>query len=85
MSASSFRFRKFPARYAGIIMPLILSVFMTCIVSFISTVRGIGLADNLLQVWLGAWGVSWLLAFPALLLVLPVVRRLTGLLVEPAA
>lgn len=82
MSASPFRFRKLPARYAGIVMPFILSVFMTCVVSFISTVRGIGLADNLLQVWLGAWGVSWLLAFPALLMILPVVRRLTGLLVE---
>lgn len=34
--------------------------------------------------WMGAWGVSWLVAFPALLLLLPVVRRIVALVVEPA-
>jgi hypothetical protein len=37
---------------------------------------------GLLHVWLGAWGLSWLVAFPTLLLVLPVVRRATDALVE---
>jgi hypothetical protein len=31
---------------------------------------------------LGAWGLSWMVAFPTLLLILPMVRRLTALLVE---
>ncbi|EPH31988.1 hypothetical protein L293_1764 [Acinetobacter gyllenbergii CIP 110306 = MTCC 11365] len=33
--------------------------------------------------WMSAWGISWLIAFPVLLLVLPVVRKLTLLLVRP--
>lgn len=77
-------FRKIPARHAVIVMPFILSVFMTCLVSLISTLRSIGLADNLLQVWMGSWAMSWVVAFPALLLVLPLVKKITGLLVEPA-
>lgn len=74
--------RKLPARYAGLVMPLFLSLFMTCIVSLVSTLHGIGLAEHLVSIWLSAWALSWLIAFPTLLMVLPLVRRLTALLVE---
>lgn len=74
--------RKLPARYAGLVMPLFLSLFMTCIVSLVSTLHGIGLAEHVVSIWLSAWGLSWLIAFPTLLMVLPLVRRLTALLVE---
>ena len=32
--------------------------------------------------WMSAWGLSWLVAFPVLLAVMPVVRRIVGLIVE---
>lgn len=78
----STRSRKLPARYAGIVMPLLLSILMTCIVSAISTLRGLGPVQGFLRIWLGAWAWSWLVAFPTLLLVLPLVRRATAALVE---
>jgi hypothetical protein len=59
-------------------MALLLSVVMTMVVSAVSTLRGVGLTDAFLRVWLSAWGLSWLIAFPTLLLILPLVRRLTG-------
>jgi len=31
---------------------------------------------------MSAWGLSWLVAFPVLLAVMPVVRRIVGLIVE---
>jgi hypothetical protein len=77
-------FRKLPARYAGLVMPFLLSILMTCVVSLISTLKGVGPVANFASIWLGAWGVSWLIAFPTLLLVLPVVRRLTAAVVAPA-
>jgi len=70
-------FRKLPAKYNGIVMPLLLSIFMTFVVSFISTLRSIGMSDKLAIIWLGAWGISWIIAFPTLLMVLPVVRKIT--------
>lgn len=81
-SRNFFGLRKLPARYGGLVMPLLLSVLMTCVVSFVSVVRSVGLAPSLPQVWLGAWGWSWLVAFPTLLAVLPVVRRATNAFVE---
>ncbi|MDT9001463.1 DUF2798 domain-containing protein [Paucibacter sp. APW11] len=80
--AARWRLHKLPPHYAGIVMPLLLSLLMTCIVSFIATLRGLGWVPDLLQRWLGAWGISWLVAFPVLLAVLPLVKRLTALLVR---
>ena len=76
--------RKLPARYATIVSPLVLSLLMTFIVSFISTLKSLGFQPSLPAIWLTAWGLSWLVAFPTLLLVLPLVRRIVGWLCEPA-
>lgn len=75
--------RKLPARFAGLVMPFLLSILMTFIVSLISTLRSVGMVDHFTSVWMGSWALSWLVAFPTLLVVLPLVRRLTGMLVEP--
>lgn len=75
------RIPKLPARYAGIVMPFLLSVLMTAIVSLISTLRGVGFANASVSLWLNAWVLSWVVAFPTLLVALPIVRRLTTALV----
>jgi hypothetical protein len=74
--------RKLPARFNGIVMPLILSLMMCFVVSGISTARAVGIAADLPERWLQPWCLSWLVAFPTLLLVMPTVRRITGLFVE---
>ena len=75
--------RRLPARFAGLVMPLVLSIMMTFLVSGISTLKSVGATLVMPAAWMGAWGVSWLVAIPALLLLLPVVRRIVALVVEP--
>ncbi|CAN1721492.1 DUF2798 domain-containing protein [Hyphomicrobium sp. 1Nfss2.1] len=75
--------RRLPAQYVSIIMPLVLSLLMTFVVSAISTWKSLGFGPMFLSTWPVAWGLSWLVAFPTLLVVLPVVRRIVGLIVEP--
>jgi hypothetical protein len=74
---------KLPARYAAFIMPLALSVLMTFVVSAISTLKSLGPTPAFIATWRAAWAVSWLVAFPTLLAVLPLVRRIVALVVEP--
>jgi hypothetical protein len=74
--------RKLAARHATWVMPLLLTVFMTCIVSFISTYKGIGFVPRFRDAWLVSWAWSWMVAFPAVLVVLPLVRRLTAVFVD---
>ncbi|HEV7372041.1 DUF2798 domain-containing protein [Arenibaculum sp.] len=75
--------RKLPARYNGIVVPLLLSVVMSAVVSAIATLKSVGLADGVAATWLGAWGASWIVAFPTLLVVLPAVRRVAAAIVQP--
>lgn len=63
-------------------MPFLLSAIMSCVVSFIATVKVMGLDSGLLGHWLQAWGLSWLVAFPVVLVVLPLVRKIAGMIVE---
>ena len=76
--------RRLPARYAAVMTPLVLSIIMTFVVSAISTWLSLGLSPDFLAVWSTAWGLSWLVAFPTLLSVLPLVRVIVGWIVEPA-
>lgn len=79
-----YNFKKLPSRYTAIVLPFFLSIIMTFVVSMVSTLRSLGLEDFSINVWMSAWVISWLIAFPTLLLVLPVVRKITARLVEPA-
>ncbi|AIJ48468.1 MAG: DUF2798 domain-containing protein [Pseudodonghicola sp.] len=80
-SRTVFGFAKLPATYAALVMPLLLSVLMTFIVSAVTTLRSIGLTPGFFYIWLSAWALSWMIAFPTLLFALPLVRRATAALV----
>ncbi len=70
------------ARYSAVVMPFFLSIIMTSVISLVSTLRGVGLAPGLLPLWLGSWALSWVIAFPTLLVVLPIVRKVTFAFVQ---
>lgn len=75
-----------PARFAPVVFGFILSGLMSLLVSGIATFRNAGLVDGYFGVWISAWLPSWLIAFPVVLVVAPVARRLVGFLVKaPAA
>lgn len=73
---------KLPARYAAIVMPLVLSVLMTFVVSAISTLRSLGPTPAFAATWPAAWAISWLVAFPTLLAIQPLARKIVALTVE---
>ena len=73
---------KLPAHYASIVMPLVLSVLMTFVISGVSTLLSLGLTPAFFATWPSAWAISWLVAFPTLLMVLPLVRRIVAILVH---
>jgi len=74
-----------PARFAPVLFGFVLSALMSFLVSGIATFRNAGLVDGFLSLWIGAWLPSWLIAFPVVLVVAPIARRLVGLLVKVPA
>ncbi|HBO71328.1 MAG TPA: DUF2798 domain-containing protein [Acinetobacter sp.] len=75
-------FTKLPAKYAAWIIPLILSGLMSATLSFLNLLMNIGLIDGFTIKWLSTWLFSWLIAYPVVLIFLPLVRRLTSLIVD---
>ena len=71
-----------PARFAPVLFGLMLSALMSFIVSGIATVRSAGFVDGLFELWIGTWLPSWLVAFPVVLFVAPIARRIVGLIVK---
>ncbi|MCB1519844.1 MAG: DUF2798 domain-containing protein [Hyphomicrobiaceae bacterium] len=74
---------KLPPRYNVVVLPFVLTMLMTIIVSGISTFNAIGLEPGWLGTWFESWMISWAAAFPVMVFVLPVARRLVGRVVEP--
>ncbi len=75
----------FPARFAQPLFGLILSGFMTFIITAIATWRVIGLSPAFVGDWLGSWITSWIVAFPIVLFVAPLTRKLVARLVKADA
>ncbi len=73
-----------PQRFAPYLFGLILSGLMSFIVSGIATLRAVGLVPDLFGVWISAWLPSWAIAFPTVLFVAPLTRRLVALMTTPA-
>ena len=72
-----------PARYAHVVFGLTLSGIMSFLVAGVSTFRNVGLVDGFLSLWIGAWLPSWAIAFPIVLFVAPLARRIVSLIVRP--
>lgn len=75
--------RRIPHRYAHVVFGLLLSGLMSFLVAGIATLRALGLVDGFAVKWLTAWLGAWSVAFPAVLVVAPVVRRLVSHICEP--
>ena len=74
--------KKIPFRFMWLVMPALMALMMTFVVSGVSTVKAIGLPPDLLAKWMSAWALSYVIAFPTLLAVLPAVKRIVGAIVE---
>lgn len=73
------------AKHEPLVFGFILSGLMSFLVSGISTLRAAGLGAGFLDLWLRAWLMSWFVAFPTVLMVAPVARRLAKRVIEAMA
>lgn len=70
-----------PKRYEVVVFSFFLSMFMSLLVSGIATARALGVSGAFLEALPGTFLSSWIVAFPAVLVVAPLVRKLVALLV----
>jgi hypothetical protein len=51
----------------------------------VATFKAVGLGEDFLGIWMGAWVFSWMIAFPTILFVAPLARKLVARLTRPPA
>ncbi|KHN68265.1 hypothetical protein AV645_15350 [Acinetobacter calcoaceticus] len=62
-----------------LLFPLILSAMMSFIISGITTFKALGLVQNFFSLWISAWGIAWIFAFPSVLICAPLAQKLVNL------
>ncbi|MFC4210764.1 DUF2798 domain-containing protein [Pedobacter lithocola] len=60
----------------------IMAIFTTGIVTFAAISVNLGFSENFLKVWLKSWGISYVVAIPAILIIAPKVQAFVDYLFE---
>lgn len=71
-------------RFAPLLFGFLLSGMMSFFVSGIATLRAVGAIDGFFGLWISAWLPSWAVAFPAVLVMAPLVRRIVAAVTRAA-
>ncbi|MBE1301452.1 MAG: DUF2798 domain-containing protein [Alteromonadaceae bacterium] len=71
-----------PAKYRQYVFAFFMALLMSCLMSFVITWFNIGLVSGFWLTWLNAWSFAFLVAFPAVILVSPLVHKLSDLVLS---
>lgn len=74
-----------PAKYSNLLFGGLLSIIMVTIISGAVVAVNQGLTVDMPKLWLKGFATAWPIAFPTVLVVAPLVRKLVARLTEPVA
>ena len=69
-------------KYEQLVFAFFMALLMTCVMSLAISIFNIGLVDGILSIWLKAWGFAFCAAFPTMVIVSPMVKRLVKLVIN---
>jgi hypothetical protein len=70
------------AKYHRIVFAFFMALLMSCIMSLVISIFNVGLVDNIIHIWLKAWGFAFSVAFPAIFIISPLVHKLVALVLH---
>ena len=59
-----------------------MALLMSGIMSFVISVFNVGMVANIVTIWLKAWVFAFMVAFPTIIIVSPVVNKLVSLVLH---
>ena len=69
------------ARYQKLVFSFFMALLMSCIMSFVITLFNVGFIENVMFIWLKAWAFAFVVAFPTINVVAPIVNKLVSLVI----
>lgn len=70
------------AKYENIVFAFFMAALMSCLMSLVISIFNLGLVENIVHIWLKAWSFAFIVAFPSVVAVAPVVRKLVSLVID---
>lgn len=71
-----------PKKYAPIVFAFFMALLMSCFMSLVISIFNVGWVHNIVSIWLKAWAFAFCVAFPTVVIVSPVVKKLVNHLIE---
>lgn len=71
-----------PSRYSPYVFSFFMSLLMSGVMSFCITLLNLGWVTDVVMLWLQAWSAAFVIAFPTIVLITPLVRRLVTLVIQ---
>lgn len=69
-------------KYQRVVFSFFMALLMSCIMSLVISVFNVGLVSNIISIWLRAWGFAFVVAFPTILVVAPLVHKLVAMVLQ---
>jgi len=73
---------KIKKKYYGFLFALLVSIIMSLIMSFALTLINVGWQPHFFMIWLKAFGISFAVALPVSLIVVPLIRKLLDKIID---
>lgn len=71
-----------PKKYSNLIFAFFMGLMMSGLMSFVISLLNIGWIEGIWVIWLKSWSIAFFIAFPAIVVIAPVVRKLVAVLVS---
>ncbi|MBL4765628.1 MAG: DUF2798 domain-containing protein [Colwellia sp.] len=69
-------------KHHKIVFSFFMALLMSGIMSFVISVFNVGMVTNIITLWLKAWSFAFIVAFPTIIVVSPVVHKLVSLVLH---
>ncbi|MFY0700264.1 MAG: DUF2798 domain-containing protein [Bermanella sp.] len=69
-------------KYHKLVFSFFMSLMMSCIMSLVISVFNVGLVDNIVAIWLKAWSFAFVVAFPTIFIISPLVHKLVSIVLH---
>ncbi|PKG84285.1 hypothetical protein CXF85_08765 [Colwellia sp. 75C3] len=69
-------------KHHKVVFSFFMALLMSCIMSFVISIFNVGMVTNIVAIWLKAWSFAFIVAFPAIIIVSPIVHKLVSLVLH---
>ena len=69
-------------KYHKLVFSFFMSLMMSCIMSLVISVFNVGLVDNIVAIRLKAWSFAFVVAFPTIFIISPLVHKLVSIVLH---